>query len=291
MNTSLTTIVMPSSVAPRLAWTLLAVMVVQSASGLAAPHLYRDIEWIRTTWYGNDWITLLLACPLLSLALLGHWRHAPRWQLLRIGLVGYSVYNYAFYMFGAALNPFFLLYIIAFVVAIATLVAIFASVNTESLAASFSPRTPARLIAGFMIAVAFWLSAVWIGMWARHVFAGGVLPATPEVFRLVAALDLSFMVPALTLGGVLLWRRNAWGFPVSSLALLQSGLYLLILSVNSFIAVARGLVPWPGELLVWAPLCVATSIAAFALVASAHASPDDRASPSAPEQPGTSVTP
>jgi hypothetical protein len=97
-----------------LARRLLAVMVVQSATGLAAPHLYRDIAW-----YGNDWITLLLASPLLLLATTGARLRAPRWQVLRLELAGYGVYNYAFYMLGAAFNAFFPVYVIAFIVAVA----------------------------------------------------------------------------------------------------------------------------------------------------------------------------
>ena len=118
----------------------------------------------------------------------------PRWQVLRLGLVGYAVYNYAFYMFGAALNAFFLVYVAAFVVASGTLVATVGSVRIGSMRTAFSTRTAVRLLAGYMLAVACGLSIVWVGTWARYIFAGQALPATPEVFRLVAALDLSFMV-------------------------------------------------------------------------------------------------
>ena len=46
-----------------------------------------------------------------------------RGELLWLGATGYVVYNYAFYLFGAALNPFFPLYVIILGLAILTLAA------------------------------------------------------------------------------------------------------------------------------------------------------------------------
>jgi hypothetical protein len=40
-------------------------------------------------------------------------------------------------------------------------------------------------------------------MWTAYVFAGRPTPVDPEAFKIVAALDLSLMVPALTVGGIL----------------------------------------------------------------------------------------
>ena len=56
--------------AERIASLLLVLMLVQSLLGLLLSDQYRDVEWIKVTWYGNDWITLVAAVPLLSLALL-----------------------------------------------------------------------------------------------------------------------------------------------------------------------------------------------------------------------------
>jgi hypothetical protein len=263
----------------RLTRALLALMLLQSAAGLVAPRLYRDAEPIRLLWLGNDAVTLLLVCPLLLLSVSGARSGAPRWQALRTGLVGYAVYNYAFYMLGTVLNAFFLLYVAVFVLSIAALIATLASARPGTSGDPFLPRAPMRAVAGYMMALAGVLALVWTGMWARHVFAAAPLPGGPEMFRLVAAMDLSFMLPALMLGGALLWRRGAWGLPVASLALVQGALYLLVLSVNSLVAVVRGVVPWPGELPVWGTMCVATSIAALALVAGVRTAPQSAATP------------
>ena len=97
-------------------------------------------------------------------------------------------------------------------------------------------------------------------------FAGRPTPVEPEVFKLVAALDLSLMVRMLTGGGVLLWRRGAWGYVVAPIASIQGALYLLVLSVNSIVAIRRGFASAPGELPTWGTLAVFTSTIALVLL-------------------------
>jgi hypothetical protein len=105
-------------------------------------------------------------------------------------------------------------------------------------------------------------------MWAAHVFAGRPTPVDPEAFRLVAALDLSLMVPALVSGGVLVWRQQPWGVVIAAIAGVQGSLYLAVLSINSLIAIQRGLAAWPGELTIWAPLAAVTTTLTLLLVSS-----------------------
>ena len=59
-------------VARRLSTVLLAVMLTQALMGLAFQAAYRDVEWIRATWFGNDWVTLVVAAPLLLIGLRPH---------------------------------------------------------------------------------------------------------------------------------------------------------------------------------------------------------------------------
>jgi hypothetical protein len=240
-------------------------MTLQSACGLALDP-YRDIAWIALSWLGNDAVTLFVVCPLLVVALTGTRLSQPRWQLVRIGLLGYAVYNYAFYMLGAALNAMFPMYIALFVFAFVGLASEFTRDQIERLANAYSSGTPVRLLGGYLVGVATCLSVVWLAMWGLHVFANRPVPGSPEVFRLVAALDLGFMVPALATGGVLLWRRQPLGFSLGAVAATQAALYLFVLSINSALAIHRGLAQWPGELPMWAPLCAATSACALWLL-------------------------
>ena len=246
---------------------LLVVMCVQAFFGLAFPKVYRDVEWIRLTWLGNDWVTLVLAVPLLLSALIGTRSGSRRALLLWLGLIGYALYNYAFYLFGAALNAFFLIYVVAVVLAIIVLIILLGHIDAPQIAGGFSSATPVRLIAGSLVFIGTGLACVWLGMWGAYVFAEQPTPVEPEAFKLVAALDLSLMVPALLGGGVLLWQKMPWGYVISAIASVQGALYSFVLSVNSSIAIHRGLTPAPGELPIWGPLAVLTTTTAVVLLA------------------------
>jgi hypothetical protein len=246
---------------------LLVVMLAQAALGLLFPTQYRDVERIRGTWFGNDWVTLVVAVPLLLVGLIGAVRGRVRGSLAWLGMIGYALYNYAFYLFGAALNAFFPIYVLGFVLAVTVLILALSTLDVDRVAASFCQTAPLRLVGGSLVFIGIGIWSVWIAMWAAYVFAGQPTPVEPDVFRLVAALDLSFMVPALTSGGILLWRRILWGYVIAAIASIQGALYLFVLSVNSLVAIQRGFVNAPGELPIWAPLTILTTVVALALFA------------------------
>jgi hypothetical protein len=236
-------------------------MILQPVLGLAVPGQYHDAEWIRTTWYGNDWVTLVVAAPLLVTALLPTRRNSLRGRLLWMGMLGYGVYNYAFYLLGVALNAYFPLYALTLVLSGVALILVLSDVDPNTVAAGFAARTPVRMIGGYLLIMAVGLAVVWLATWAAYAFAGRPTPVEPEAFRLVAALDLTIMIPALGAGGVLLWRGRPWGYVLAPLAGVQGALYLLVLSVSSVVAISRGLVEAPGELPIWAPLGLGTALA------------------------------
>jgi hypothetical protein len=241
-------------------------MVVQSLLGLIFQGQYRDAEWIKAAWFGNDWVTLVVAVPLLVVAIVFAARGSIQGLLLWLGLLGYAVYNYAYYMFGVALNAFFPLYVAAIVLSVVALILALSQIDVAVVAASFRPKAPVRMIGGYVAFLGIALGSVWLMMWAAFAFAGRATPVQPEAFKLVAALDLSIMATLLTFGGVLLWRRRGWGYIVAAIAGIQGSLYLLVLSVNSSVAIHRGLANAPGELPLWATLALLTSTATVLLL-------------------------
>lgn len=245
---------------------LAGAMALQSVLGLLFRQEYRDVEWIALTWLGNDLVNLFVALPLLIVALLLSRRSGPTAYLPLLGMFGFGVYNYAYYMLGATLNRFFALYLLAFIVSAVGLIAVLSLLDPVAAARSFSPRTPARTIGGYLVFVGVALTMVWLGMWFAYAFLGTSLPIDPDPFRLVAALDTALMVPLLVSGGWLLWRKAAWGYVLASLAAIQGALYLLVLTVNSSIAISRRLVEPPSELPVWGPLLLFTAASAVALM-------------------------
>lgn len=244
--------------------TLLVLMVAQSSLGLLRPGLYRDAGWTRATWFGNDLVTLVVAAPLLALALRAERAGSVRARHLRYGILGYAAYNYAFYLLGATLNVCFPLYVAGVLLAA---VALHAALHAPEAARPALPwRAVRRGVGGFLVGVAIGLAAVWLAMWAAHVLGGRATPGGPEVFRLVAALDLTLMVPALALGGACLWRGTPRSAAIAATASVQGALYLLVLSLNALLLARQGLAS-EGELLTWAPLALCTATAAATLLA------------------------
>jgi hypothetical protein len=259
-----------------LSTALAALMVAQSVLGRIFPGQYRDVEWIRLTWFGNDWVTLVVGAPLLVASVVLARRGSMRGLLLWLGMLAYGAYNYAYYMLGAALNAFFPLYIAPLVLSMVTLILALSRIDVAEVAASFRPKSPVRIVGGYLLFVAAGLTFVWVGVWAAYVFAGQPTPIEPEAFKLVAALDITIMVPALASGGVLLWRQNAWGYIVAAIAGVQSSLYLLVLSINSAVAILRGLAEAPGELLLWGPLAMTTTAVTALLLANVRGRREQR---------------
>ena len=255
-------------VARRLSTVLLAVMSTQALMGLAFRAAYRDVEWIRTTWFGNDWVTLVVAAPLLLIGLRRTAVGSVQGLLLWLGLIGFALYNYAFYLFGAALIAFLPVYVVAVVLAATVLILALSQIDASQFAHGVRPTAPVRLLGGSLMFIAVGLASAWIAMWAAYVFAGRPTPVEPEAFKLVAALDLSLMVPTLGIGGVLLWRRRPWGLVISAIASVQAALYLLVLSVNSVVSIHLGPTNAPGELPIWGTLTLITGTVALGLFAS-----------------------
>ena len=70
------------------------------------------------------------------------------------------LYNYAFYLFGAAFNAFFLVYAALLALSIFALIFGLSSLDVEKLCRQFSPRTPVKWIGGYFLFVAVGLSLV-----------------------------------------------------------------------------------------------------------------------------------
>ena len=62
--------------------------VIAAGGGFFFPHIYRD-----AAVYGNDLVTLVVAVPLLGLALILARRGSLRARLVWLGLVHYTLYN------------------------------------------------------------------------------------------------------------------------------------------------------------------------------------------------------
>lgn len=241
-------------------------MALQSALGLVAPGIYRDVEWIRAAWFGNDIVTLLVAVPALLWSLHSARRGSARGELTWFGIVGYAVYNYTYYLFGARINALFPLYVVLFVIAVMALVFALARLDVAEVAESFSSRTPVRLVAGYMAFTGLGLTVAWLAQWAAWVFSGVEPSVGEDAFALIAALDLTLVVPYFTLGAVALWRRRPWGYVLGAIMCIKGCTYTLVLAASSAVAASRGVEGAAAQVPVWGVWTAVGLVAAVLLV-------------------------
>lgn len=94
-----------------LSWVIVILAVGTAAVGLLRRDVYRDAEtFVDAAWIGNDLVTLLLGAPVLAWATWNASRK-PSARLVWLGALAFMLYNYAFYLFGAAPNRLLIAYI------------------------------------------------------------------------------------------------------------------------------------------------------------------------------------
>ena len=202
---------------------------ITSLGGLHFSDLYRDSEFIKNAWFANDWVTLVVAVPGLIASMRLVQKGSQRAQLVWMGLLLYMLYNYAFYLFGAAFNEFFLLYVALFTLSGYALIFGLSSLDVNAISQKFDKKTPVLWLGIFLFFLAVPLLVVEGGRCIKFIFNG----IEPEAPSLIFALDLSFVVPATILAAVWLWQRRAWGYVLSTMMLVKGVTYVLVLSASA----------------------------------------------------------
>jgi hypothetical protein len=241
----------------------------QAAASLLWPAVYRDNDLIRAAWRGNDFITLLVAVPLLVGALALARRGSARALLLWAGLLDYMLYNYAFYLFGAAFNRHFLVYTALVVLSVFALIGLLVRLDVPGLAQQVGARTPVRLISGYMLLVAVALGGLWTAMSLGFVFTGqipGPVVSSGHVTAIVFALDLTMVVPPMALGAIWLWQRQPWGYVLAAGLGIKGAVYMLALSAATVSAMLAGIPGVGAELPIWAGVGLGALASAYLLL-------------------------
>jgi len=260
---------MPSNLRPAFILSIIITILAAGASlgGLLLEDLYRDNPFVRITWLGNDAVTLLLAVPVLIAALVFAARGSVKAQLVWMGALDYMLYNYAFYLFGAAFNAMFLVYVALLGLSIFALIFGLANLDTRGIARQFKPKTPVGWIGGYFLFVAAGLSAVYVMQSVGFIISGqlpGIVGISGHPTSIVFALDLTLLVPWLVVGAVWLIKRRAWGYVIGGILGVKGPLYTLILAVNSILVMRAGLAE-TNEVPLWGTLTV-LGLAASAMV-------------------------
>jgi hypothetical protein len=212
---------------------IIILAAVASLGGLFLPGLYRDSQYMINQAVGQDLVTLVVAVPALIVTLFYVRRGSARATLAWVGLLGYILYTYTTYAFGSAFNPFFLIYVGLFSLAIFTLVAAVSQMDPAAWSRRFDAATPRRPVAIFLAFIGLMVMGLWLPDILRYL-ATGTLPPSLVLAQIptnfVYVMDLGLVVPLAFLSAVWLWQRRPWGYLLAGFVLMKAttmGLALL----------------------------------------------------------------
>ena len=208
-----------------LAGAVAPLLLLATLGGLLVPGLYRDNAWVVPQNQTQDLFLLVVALPILLVALVGAARGSLRALLVLLGCLGYVPYGYLHYALGIRYNQLFLVYVALVGVSLYALIAILAHLDVERLQARFGSGAagrPVRLflyVAGGLVFLA-WLADVVLALLA------GVVPATIAQAQATSGvtyvLDMGILVPACYLAAVWLGRRQPWGYVLAGMLLVAT---------------------------------------------------------------------
>jgi hypothetical protein len=241
----------------RLSIIILILAAIASAGGLLLKGLYRDNALVTVAWRGNDLVTLFVVIPIFAIALTAAKRGAVWAYLVWMGTLDYMLYNYAFYLFGAAFNWFFLIYAALLSLSIFALIFGLAKLDTKVIAQRFRAKTPVRWISAYLLVLAIGLSLIYLIQSIRFIVTGqlpSVITRTGHLTSIVFALDLTLLIPFMILGAFWLLQRKPWGYILAGILTFKGPAYTLVLALSSGWAARMGLPNVATEIPIWVGL-------------------------------------
>jgi len=130
---------------------------------------------VRLAWWVNDRVTLFLAVPLTLFAFVTALRGSLRGLMLWLGMLWFLVYNYAFYLFGAAFNAHFLLYVALFILPVLALAGGLVDLHPLVVRERMPAKPLARAIGAYMVLWGLLLGTLWTAQ-ALACVVDGTLP-------------------------------------------------------------------------------------------------------------------
>lgn len=202
---------------------LIAILAITaSGAGLLWKDLYKnDTKSGAAQMVGNDLVTLVLGVPLLLISAYFAAKGLLRGKLIWIGTVFYFLYVYASMSFLATYNQFFLIYVAIFSLSLYTLSASLLTLNVRQIKENFSDA-PVKATAYFMFFFGIMVSLMWLSIIIPSAITGE-RPAMLETYTtlVIQALDLGIVAPLGFITGMLLLKRDAWGYALASIVLIK----------------------------------------------------------------------
>jgi hypothetical protein len=222
---------------------------------------------------GQDFVTLLVAVPLLLVALFMSSRGSIRGQLLQAGALAYFAYTYILLAIGGTYNELFLVYVAVFSASSFGFILSIVSLDANELRGQFSPGFGRRRVGGALIGFGGLLTLMWLGRIVPSLLAGTPPPGLENYSSLfVQAGDLGIVIPTTILAGALLVRRRAFGYVLAPVMLVMASAFgLALIAMSASMMLARVEIPLV-ELIFFFALAAVFLLATVHMLSSVHES-------------------
>jgi hypothetical protein len=206
------------------AWLWLTVPIailvaIAAGSGLFVNGLYRDSPiFVVGQAVGHDLVTLVVALPALIVSVILAGRGSQRARLIWLGTLIYMVYSYLLISFTVRFNSLFLVYMALLGCSSYALIGGLATTDLEGEKARFTEKTPVKVVSIFLAVMVVLFSFYWLSEIVPALIAGDLprlalwteTPTNPYY-----VLDLAWILPALGLTAIWLWRRRELGYTLA----------------------------------------------------------------------------
>ena len=203
-------------------WSTIAITIlvaITAVAGLFLPPTYaREIPSSRDGGYASDIVDLLLVVPIVLISGIKAYRGSVPARLVWLGAQGYLLYNFAIYAFGVHFNALFLVYCATFSLCFyATLFSV-PLLPLDQIAETYAPHAPRKTVGIVFLFLAIQTAAVYVRDDMTAILAGRVpqdIIDSNQTVNFIHVLDLAFLLPALCITAVLLFRRKASGYALA----------------------------------------------------------------------------
>lgn len=226
--------------ARRLTPFILILSIGLSIAGIFFP-VYRDNLLITSVWKGNDLVTLFVVCPITFIFLLRLRKGYLKDHLVWLGCTWYFVYNYFFYLYGAAFNILFIFYNLIVILSLLSFIFGFVDLvkrmNVDLF--TFVPKTTLTISIVFLIFFSSLMGLAWSGLAISYWFTNTIplaITQTDHPTGVIFATDLIFLVTPLIVSAYFLLKKHNLGVLLTPVILIKCVLYPLVFVSSGIIA-------------------------------------------------------
>jgi len=182
----------------------------------------------------QDYVTILLAIPLLATGLVWAGKGSLRGRFLLAGTLGYFLVSYLFYLVMGMYNVLFLVYVVLTGLSFFALALTLLSFEPKTLCERFDERTPVRFSGCFLIFNGVVIGLMWLGIVVAPLIDGTVIPPQTEHYTtlIVQGLDLAILLPLAVVSGVAFLKKRPLGY-------LLAPIYFVFLSILMTALIAK----------------------------------------------------